>query len=431
MGVSSSKKSASNTDKYSACTRIDQIPPIERTSARISVVLKNALKNIENIDSIKYLIDNHSSDFGIDEVCLLIKLNDPTLFNRFYGYHRGIVYSTLLTTETFEKVYNVSIEAKNETVLKLLNEYLSEKSGSTSDKLEAEKLAFYRIMEKFAENKLINSLISFIDNYIQYVSKRYIYNYTYSYTYSYSKNSWNEDVYWFNDFDKIMISVLKNHSGDKAIELFKLIRNKISKNKYIEIYKIACNKNKEIVKDILPLIDLRDHTNVLYIACSNGLTDIAKTIVNYDFRTITIKHFEYTPDGKFSNNTIMSMINNDMFEVFKIVMEKCFVGTGRVMPEDKDSDFGKYLIHCHKTKRENFKKVLIDNVTFSEKLLKSIKYQKHVITETLSVNPSNVNLEISRCEFSKAQLIKNDFDSNDNCEMSKIVSKIKEVVDDD
>jgi hypothetical protein len=175
---------------------------------------------------------------------------------------------------------------------------------------------------------------------------------------------------------------------------------------------------------------LEDDVTILQVACVNKMDRLVKEIVDKQRMKINRKHLEYTPNGKFENNAIMSLINLNMLDTFKLIIEKYFINSGKIIPEDENSHLGKYLIHCHKLGKEEFTQVLLENVVFSSKLMKLVRKQIKETSAPKSVHMSSVipEVSVSKPNMSKVDLVQNPVES-DNCyEMSEILNRIKEVV---
>jgi hypothetical protein len=452
MGVSNSRESKPMVvDKYGNCTSIDQVPPIELTKERINTIIINALKSIENIKSIENLINNYSQHFTNYTVCQLIKLNNLELFNKL---HNKKVVDNLVTyskeNNNITSAYFAAIESNNKTVLAwliknhkiwyynyvpIVTRYYSYGDriyAETSKRFDRESqdnydksdkfMAIFNIMIKF---KVENHLIDFINTNNNFTNTDYSKYLPPTISYSY-----------------YIIEQMKSKASKPHITSFyNIFSSRLITEDYRLIYKNSCKYGYEELA-IAMLSAIITDINVVQIACEYKLENLITTIIKSYGDKLKLEHFDYSPTNKFENNAMMCLINNNMLSIFKMIIDKFFINTGKVIPENERSNFGKYLVYCHQGNKTEFKQVLLENIIFSSDLVKFVT-PRVVITETKPIvaivlkpkievgsiaEPSQVSKNNDTVDIDQV-LIMPSLDKSENyCEMSKIVGKIKAAV---
>jgi hypothetical protein len=335
-----------DVDIYGDCTRIDQIPPIEMTSKRLKLIITNAVQSVDNMESIEYLIDNHTSDFTENDLNSLIRLNSDSLFDRFVKT-RGVA-NVFGSSQARQSGIFAAIESKNQKALDhIINNYPICSYVSYHYNQVSGINAFAVIVDKLIEHNMTNNLISFIringyENHNVTDAKSLL------------------DKLFATDMTEISIRPIY----DSVKYRFSLEQNR-------DIFASVCkNRFENIAIDLLGKLNISSYFPVLQISASNKLGKIIEEITSIYKKDITQKHFDYTSTETFDGNTIMMLINNDMFDTFKLVIEKYFVNTGKIRPESAATSFGKYLIHCHTNGKDKYVDVLLKNITYTDDLLK-------------------------------------------------------------
>jgi hypothetical protein len=397
---------------YRKCTAINQIPPIDLTPEIIQIVITNACSNIEYIESIKYLLCNYNSSMNASHILCLIKFNNTEIINLLLTTNRVngcsidqrveiilaciklnnneindnlikyIIKPNITDHSTYCATYKTvliceSITAKNSVILQWLIKNISYCKHGPSYSIHYGILPL--TLTQIDENRNID--IDMTKILIQLASNKYeneFKDFARKHKDSYSDNGVIDNF-------KIIQAIL-NCGEDLLIWSIVYFENMYKKNQHNilnDIYISLCNMKYEKICIELIKKQYCDNSDILYHACKNNLKTLCDMI--YSKKLLTRDHL-YTKLG----DCIDLMIYNDIFELFQKIIKRYFINTGKINPETKNSNFGKYLIKACNTcsqvnplgngNRDKYVEVLLDNIVFSDDLLVDMHYSASILS---------------------------------------------------
>ena len=373
MGNSKSKRKvkeveAAVPDKYAACTSLDQIPLIDQTPERRLMVFKNELNTFDEKDekSVMSLIENYYTEFTIEVFCRLIRTKNISLYNRFIALNK-----TMLSKESnYKTALNEALACGSPGIIQSL---LSLQSVITTHMIiisygTSEILV---LMRRLVDLKLEDLLISVAQVIPKNIS---FFDYCRFFEYLFEKGISEQTI--------IKITICQLH-GQLSHGLVCEINNLY--------YRSFCHYRFE--ESAISLIDSLTKMStaafcdkaILYMPCTNRLPKLAMHICKTK-KNLGRQHMMV--------DSVQAMIENDMLDVFQHVITVYYRNSGKIIPEDHDSDTGLFLVSAINKMRTEFVRILLDNVVYRTAFLLTIKQATIEIQALINEKiPSEINPE--------------------------------------